>query len=101
MSSFLGTHVKVLCNVLAGLVQLVLVQDDVEHFRRTLRQLLSRHQLHVDVPRLGLEEEQQHVLQRSIFELLKAFEYFQSNHKTGFFTPKRPFSLNACPKCSI
>ena len=55
MSKFLSTHVKVLCNVLAGLVQLVLVQDDVKHLRRTLGQLLGRHQLDVDVTRLSLE----------------------------------------------
>ena len=69
MSKFLSTHVKVLCNVLAGLVQLVLVQDDVEHFRRTLRQLLGRHQLHVYVAGLRLEE-QQHALQRSMALIL-------------------------------
>ena len=40
--------------MLAGLVQLVLVEDNVEHLRRTLRQLLGRHQLDVDVPGLRL-----------------------------------------------
>ena len=49
------TYLKVLCHVLTSLVQLVLVEDDVKHLRRTLGQLLSRHQLDVDVTRLSLE----------------------------------------------
>ena len=49
------TYLKVLRHVLASLVQLVLVEDDVKHLRRTLRQLLGRHQLDVDVTRLSLE----------------------------------------------
>ena len=50
------TYLKVLRHVLARLIQLVLVQDDVKHLRRTLGQLLSRHQLDVDVTRLSLEK---------------------------------------------
>ena len=49
------TYLKVLRHVLARLVQLVLVEDDVKHLRRTLGQLLGRHQLDVDVTRLSLE----------------------------------------------
>ena len=49
------TYLKVLRHVLASLVQLVLVEDDVKHLRRTLRQLFGRHQLDVDVTRLSLE----------------------------------------------
>ena len=48
-------HLEVLGEVLAGLVQLVLVQDHIEHLGRALRQLLRRHQLHVDVAGLGLQ----------------------------------------------
>jgi hypothetical protein len=42
--------------VLAGLVQLILVEDNVEHLRGALGQLLRRHQLHVDVSRLRLRQ---------------------------------------------
>jgi hypothetical protein len=42
--------------VLAGLVQLILVEDNVEHLGGALGQLLSRHQLHVDVSRLRLRQ---------------------------------------------
>lgn len=45
---------QVLCNVLASFIKLVLVKDDVEHLGRTLGELLSGHQLHIDVPRLRL-----------------------------------------------
>jgi len=38
--------------VLAGLLQAVLMEDDVPHLQRALRQLLGRHHLHVHV--LGL-----------------------------------------------
>ena len=48
-------HLEVLGEVLAGLVQLVLVQDHIEHLGRALGQLLRRHQLHVDVAGLGLQ----------------------------------------------
>ena len=51
-----GTYLKVLRHVLARLIQLVLIKDDVKHLRRTLGQLLSRHQLDVDVTRLSLEK---------------------------------------------
>ena len=37
------------------LIQLVLIEDDVEHLWRALGKLLRRHQLHVDVPGLGLQ----------------------------------------------
>ena len=40
--------------VLRSLLQVVLVQDDVPHLQRTLRQLLSGHHLHVHVLGLGL-----------------------------------------------
>lgn len=40
--------------MLASLIELVLIEDDVEHLRRALGKLLRRHQLHVDVPGLGL-----------------------------------------------
>ena len=50
------TYLKVLRHVLARLIQLVLVQDDVKHLRRTLGQLLSRHQLDINVTRLSLEK---------------------------------------------
>ena len=46
---------QVLRQVLAGFIQLVLVQGDVEHLWRALGKLLRRHQLHVDVPGLGLQ----------------------------------------------
>jgi hypothetical protein len=45
---------EVLVHVLAGLVQLILVEDDVEHLGRTLRELLRGDHLHVEVPCLGL-----------------------------------------------
>ena len=41
---------QVLRQVLARLVQLVLVQGDVEHLGRALRQLVGGHHLHVEVP---------------------------------------------------
>lgn len=37
-----------------SILELVLVQDDVEHVWRTLRQLLRRHHLHRQVLRLAL-----------------------------------------------
>ena len=37
------------------LIELVLIEDDVEHLWRALGKLLRRHQLHVDVPGLGLQ----------------------------------------------
>ena len=40
--------------MLAGLVQLVLIQDDVKHFWWTLLQLFGCDHLHIEVPRLGL-----------------------------------------------
>ena len=51
-----GTYLKVLRHVLASLIQLVLIKDDVKHLWRTLGQLLSRHQLDIDVTRLSLEK---------------------------------------------
>ena len=50
------TYLKVLRHVLARLIQLVFIQDDIKHLRRTLGQLLSRHQLDIDVTRLSLEK---------------------------------------------
>ena len=37
------------------LIELVLIEDDVEHLWWALGKLLRRHQLHVDVPGLGLQ----------------------------------------------
>ena len=37
------------------LIELVLIEDDVEHLGWALGKLLRRHQLHVDVPGLGLQ----------------------------------------------
>ena len=42
---------------LTHFIKLVLVKDDVEHLGRTLGELLSGHQLHIDVPRLRLSSE--------------------------------------------
>jgi hypothetical protein len=53
-STLRRTDLQIFEDVLAGLVQLILVEDNVEHLGRTLGQLLSRHQLHVDVSRLRL-----------------------------------------------
>ena len=43
-------YLEILSNVLTSLVKLILIENDIEHLRRTLRQLLCRHQLDVDVP---------------------------------------------------
>ena len=45
---------QVLGEVLAGVLQLILVQNNVEHLGRTLSQFLSCHHLDVEVPCLGL-----------------------------------------------
>lgn len=45
---------QVLGHVFACLLQLVLVQDDIEHLRRTLRQLFRGHHLYVEVTYLRL-----------------------------------------------
>ena len=66
------TYLKVLRHVLARLIQLVLVQDDVKHLRRTLGQLLSRHQLDVDVARLSLKTVR-------ITRLLSSGQHLKSN----------------------
>ena len=49
-------YLKILCDVFASLVKLVLIKNDVKHLRGTLGELLCRHQLDVDVPRLSLEQ---------------------------------------------
>ena len=51
---FLGLLVN---QKLTHFIKLVLVKDDVEHLGRTLGELLSGHQLHIDVPRLRLSSE--------------------------------------------
>lgn len=45
---------QVLCHVLASLLQLILVQDHVEHLGRALGELLGGHHLHVQVSDLRL-----------------------------------------------
>lgn len=45
---------QVLCHVLASLLQLILVQDHVEHLGRALGELLGGHHLHVEVSDLRL-----------------------------------------------
>ena len=47
-------NLEIIGDVLARVLQLVLVQDDVEHLRWTLGQLLGGHHLHVQVARLRL-----------------------------------------------
>lgn len=47
-------RLQVLGDVLARVLQLVLVEHDVEHLVRTLGQLLRGHHLHVEVPALRL-----------------------------------------------
>ena len=48
-------YLEILSNVLTSLVKLILIENDIEHLRRTLRQLLCSHQLDVDVSRLSLK----------------------------------------------
>lgn len=53
-STCYSTHFQVLGDVVAGVLELVLVEDDVEHVGGALRQLLRRHHLHRQVLRLPL-----------------------------------------------
>jgi hypothetical protein len=48
----LPVDLQVLGEVLAGVLQLILVQNNVKHFGRALSQLLGRHHLHIEVPGL-------------------------------------------------
>ena len=43
-------YLQILSNVFTRLIELILVENDIKHLRRTLRQLLCGHQLDVDVP---------------------------------------------------
>ena len=50
----INIYLEILCDVFTGFVKLILIKDDIEHFWRTLRKFLRRHQLDVDVARLSL-----------------------------------------------
>ena len=43
-------YLQILSNVFTRLIELILVENDIKHLGRTLRQLLCGHQLDVDVP---------------------------------------------------
>ena len=49
-------YLEILSDVFTRLVELILIENDIKHLRRTLRQLLCSHQLDVDVPRLSLNK---------------------------------------------
>jgi hypothetical protein len=71
---------QVLGDVLAGLLQLVLVQDHVEHIRGTLLELLGSHHLDVEVARLRLASRLDEPLQ-----YLHVHDSKARGHKSNFY----------------